>query len=96
MAFSVEDETYLALYGVWKDASDDERYAPWATEGMLRMSHLSTGCQLADENLRQRRARFLTDEHRAKLKQIRAARDPEDRFYDYAEAPLVVTGGELM
>ena len=83
MAFSVEDETYIAVYGVWYDQADDERYASWAEERMRGMEHLSSGIQLADENLGRRPARFVTDENLARLDQIREQYDPDGRFYPW-------------
>src|SRR5207244_9634323 len=53
MAFSVEDDTYIAVYGVWNDPADDERFVPWPEERMRAMEHLASGIQLADENLGQ-------------------------------------------
>ena len=87
MAFSVEDKIYIALYGVWKNAEDDSRYAPWAQSRMQEMAHLASGCQLADENLGQRPARFVTAESLARLDEIRRARDPESRFHSYMGRP---------
>lgn len=80
MAYSVEDEIYLALYGSWKDPADDEKYADWAQSNMAAMSHLATGIQLADENLGQRPARFATDEAMARLDKARATYDPDGLF----------------
>jgi FAD/FMN-containing dehydrogenase len=81
MAFSIEDETYLAVYGVWDDPADDERYESWPEERMRAMEHLASGIQLADENLGRRPARFVTDEHLARLDEIRAQYDPDGRFH---------------
>ena len=61
MAFSVEDEIYMALYTVWQDPADDERYRDWSGSNMAAMSHLATGTALADENLGRRPAKFITD-----------------------------------
>ncbi|OBF21107.1 oxidoreductase [Mycobacterium kubicae] len=80
MAYSIEDEIYLALYGAWKDADDDARYGDWARSNMAAMSHLATGIQLADENLGQRPARFASDEAMRRLDKIRAAYDPDGLF----------------
>ncbi|MGH2725970.1 MAG: FAD-binding oxidoreductase, partial [Actinomycetota bacterium] len=80
MAYSVEDETYIACYGVWRDAANDAANVSWARDRMREMEHLSTGIQLADENLGQRPARFVTDEHMARLDKLRAKYDPEGRF----------------
>jgi FAD/FMN-containing dehydrogenase len=80
MAYSVEDEIYLALYGSWKDAADDEKYGDWAGSNMAAMSHLATGIQLADENLGNRPAKFATDEAMVRLDKARATYDPDGLF----------------
>ncbi len=80
MAYSIEDEIYLALYGSWKDAADDDKYGDWAGSNMAAMSGLATGIQLADENLGRRPARFATDEAMARLDKARAAYDPDGLF----------------
>ncbi|OBK31540.1 oxidoreductase [Mycobacterium asiaticum] len=80
MAYSIEDEIYLALYGAWKDSAEDAKYGDWARSNMAAMSHLATGIQLADENLGQRPARFASDAAMAKLDQVRAQYDPDGLF----------------
>lgn len=87
MAFSMEDDIYIALYGGWKRREDDARHGSWAPERMRELAHLATGCQLADENLGQRPARFLSDEKLRRLDQIRGERDPEGRFHSYMGRP---------
>jgi FAD/FMN-containing dehydrogenase len=37
MAYSVEDEIYLALYGSWKEPADDDNYGDWARSNMAAM-----------------------------------------------------------
>lgn len=81
MAYSLEDEVYLALYSGWADAADDEKYGDWARSNMAAMSHLATGIQLADENLGERPARFATDSAMARLDSVRAQYDPDGRFH---------------
>ena len=83
MAYSVEDEVYIALYASWTDPADDGRYARWPGERMREMEHLATGIQLADENLGERPARFVTDAHMRRLEEIRARYDPDGRFHSY-------------
>jgi FAD/FMN-containing dehydrogenase len=83
MAYSLEDDIYLALYTVWEDPADDEKYSDWARSNMAAMSHLATGIQLGDENLGQRPAKFAADENMARLDKIRAAYDPEGRFHSW-------------
>jgi FAD/FMN-containing dehydrogenase len=83
MAYSVEAEIYLALYGGWKDESDDQKYADWPRAHMASMAHLASGIQLADENLGQRPARFATDSAMARLDAARTTYDPDGRFYPW-------------
>jgi FAD/FMN-containing dehydrogenase len=83
MAYSIEADIYLALYGSWNDAtdpSDAAKYADWARSNMESMSHLAVGIQLADENLGQRPARFASDAAMAKLDRVRAEYDSDGLF----------------
>jgi FAD/FMN-containing dehydrogenase len=83
MAYSVEDDTYIALYGVWSQQAEDEANVAWATERMREMEHLASGIQLADENLGRRPARFLTDERMARVQELRAEHDPQGCFHPW-------------
>jgi FAD/FMN-containing dehydrogenase len=87
MAYSIEDDVYIALYASWKDPAHDERDAGWPGERMREMEHLATGIQLADENLGERPARFVTDESRRRLDEIRARYDPGGRFHSWMGGP---------
>ncbi len=80
MAFSMENNTYLALYGCWKNANDSDKYATWATEQVKKMEHLGTGIQLADESLHSRPARFVSDAHLQQLDKIRSTHDKSGLF----------------
>ena len=83
MAYSLEDDIYLALYTVWQDPTDDEKYSDWARSNMAAMSHLASGIQLADENLGLRPFRFATDDSMTRLDAIRAQYDPHGRFHSW-------------
>jgi hypothetical protein len=83
MVYSVEDDIYLALYTVWKDPADDEKYSDWARSNMAAMAHLASGIQLADENLGARPARFATDDVMTRLDEARAQYDPDGRFHSW-------------
>jgi FAD/FMN-containing dehydrogenase len=50
---------------------------------MAAMSHLATGISLADENLAQRPATFITGSNMARLDQVRAAYDPDGMFHSW-------------
>jgi FAD/FMN-containing dehydrogenase len=83
MAFSVEDDVYVGLYGVWKDGAEDARFESWATERMGEMEHLSSGIQLADENLARRPAPFLAPEKMERLEAVRRRYDPDGLLAAY-------------
>jgi hypothetical protein len=83
MVYGVEDEIYFGLYTAWGDSADDERYGDWARSNMAAMSHLATGISLADENLAQRPATFITESNMARLDKVRAAYDPDGMFHSW-------------
>ncbi|MFD5430238.1 FAD-binding oxidoreductase [Streptomyces sp. NPDC127084] len=87
MAYSMEDDTYIALYSVWQDALDDEHYGDWARYHMAEMAPLATGIQLADENLGQRPAQFASKTAMSRLDLVRATYDPEGRFHSWMGRP---------
>ena len=87
MAYSVEDDTYIALYAVWRGPGADEANVAWATDRMREMEHLASGIQLADENLGRRPARFVGDAQLRRLDELRAKRDPDGRFHPWMGRP---------
>jgi hypothetical protein len=87
MAYSVEDEVYIALYASWADAAGDAHHATWPAERMREMQHLATGIQLADENLAVRPAPFASDQNMRRLDEIRARYDPDGRFHSWMKRP---------
>jgi hypothetical protein len=54
---------------------------------MRSMESLASGIQLADENLDQRTARFMSDENYARYDKIRAAYDPDQLFCSWPSRP---------
>ena len=87
MAYSVEDETYIACYASSPGAEGDAINAEWSTERMREMEHLSSGIQLADENLGRRPARFVSDENLRRLDEVRAEYDPDGLFHPWMGRP---------
>jgi FAD/FMN-containing dehydrogenase len=83
MVYGLEDEVYMALYTIWQDPADDERYCDWAASNLAAMSHLATGSSLADENLCRRPARFIAESNMARLDRVRSAYDPDGRFHSW-------------
>lgn len=80
MAYSMEDNIYMALYSCWKDHKDTPLYTNWASDRIREMQHHSSGIQLADEGLHKRSDKFLSEAHYHKLQAIRAKRDPGRLF----------------
>jgi hypothetical protein len=83
MAFSLEDETYLALYGVYPESESEQAVTDWVMDKMAKLAPFSSGIQLADENLERRDDAFMADANRERLEQIRRDRDPQGRFHSY-------------
>jgi FAD/FMN-containing dehydrogenase len=89
MAFSLEDNIYIALYGTWENPADTPKYGTWANDWMQKMNHLSTGIQLADESLHKRTSPFVSENHLQKLDEIRANRDKEELFHAWHSRPVL-------
>ena len=89
MAYSKEDNIYIALYANWKNAADTAQYGDWAANMMQKMAHLSTGIQLADEGLHKRTAPFLSEENLKKIQGIRGDRDPGGLFWEWHSRPAL-------
>jgi len=87
MAYSLDDQVYIALYGVWRRPEDEAGAARWAVDNMTAMAPQASGVQLADENLGQRPARFVADANLARLDALRARHDPDGRFHPYMGRP---------
>jgi FAD/FMN-containing dehydrogenase len=83
MAYSVEDDTYIACYAVWQDPAQDEACVAWSTERMRELEGLASGIQLADENLGRRPARFASDANMARLDALRTTWDPDGLFHPW-------------
>jgi FAD/FMN-containing dehydrogenase len=87
MAYSVADETYIALYAVWSDPADDAANLAWAEDHMRAMEPLASGIQLADENLGRRPARFLSDANYERIDRVRAQYDRDGLFHTWMGRP---------
>jgi FAD/FMN-containing dehydrogenase len=95
MAYSLEDDFYYALYAAWDSPGDDEKYRRWVTEHIRALEPLATGIQLADENLINRPARFVTDDNLRRLDQIRAVYDPDGLFVSWLGRPTLSESSSL-
>ena len=89
MAFSMEDNIYIALYNIYKGDNHSAERKLWATNTVRKMEHLASGMQLADENLNHRTGKFMANKNLAKLTEIRDARDPTALFNEWHSKPAV-------
>jgi FAD/FMN-containing dehydrogenase len=87
MAFSMEAETYIALYSVWEEPRQDAPHEAWVAETMREFEPLSAGIQLADENLGVRPAPFMSSDNLRRLEELRRRWDPEGLFHSFMGLP---------
>lgn len=87
MAFSLDDELFYALYIAWENPADSEQHVRWTTEHMRAWEPFAGSTMLADENLVNRPARFVSDENLARLDQLRAEWDPRGVFVSWLGRP---------
>jgi hypothetical protein len=88
MAFSLQADLYIALYSVWEGEVGDVAHQVWVTDHMGSLEPLSSGIQLADENLAARPFRFLAAENFKRLQSLRSKYDPTGLFHSYMGVPL--------
>jgi hypothetical protein len=87
MAFSMEDNLYIALYAVWQKEAEDAQHQAWVTGHMQNLEPFASGIQLADENLGARPFRFMDEGKFKRLEAIRAKRDSAGLFHSYMGLP---------
>jgi hypothetical protein len=59
----------------------------WVTENMRAWEPFATGTMLADENLKNRPFKFVSEENLQRLDRLRAEWDPEQRFVAWLGRP---------
>ncbi|MEV6346207.1 FAD-binding oxidoreductase [Actinoplanes sp. NPDC051851] len=83
MAFSMQSEIYCATYLVYDDPADDRRLRDWLTARMTELAPVTAGQYLGDSDFTAREMRFMGAAQYARLREIRAVRDPESIFVGY-------------
>ena len=91
MAFSMEENIYIALYSMWKPNNGSAHHQTWSTEMMGKIGYLSSGIQLADENLNHRTAKFMADDNLAKVETLRSKWDAGSLFHEWHSKPQPIT-----
>ncbi|KAI0022852.1 FAD binding domain protein [Xylariomycetidae sp. FL0641] len=86
MALSLQSDHYFAVYTVWEDEAEDERYTGWVQDIMRRVEGQSVGSYLGDADFQHRTTRFWSAENGRKLMEIRKTWDPSGRICGYLDA----------
>lgn len=87
MAFSMQDNLYVALYSVWQNEAEDAAHQAWVTDHMRSLEPFASGIQLADENLGARPFRFCAEPNFRRLEALRSKYDPHGLFHSYMGLP---------
>jgi FAD/FMN-containing dehydrogenase len=91
MAFSMQTPGYVATYLVSEDESHDDENRAWLNSAMAGAQSVTVGQYLGDSDMTNRQLKFMADDNFARLQQIIADRDPENRFVRYlAKDPATV------
>jgi FAD/FMN-containing dehydrogenase len=80
MALSLQTDIYFATYVVSEPGTDTGPLRAWTGDVMRRLEPFSPGCYLGDSDLRERPARFMSDDAWRRFRDIRAAWDPDRVF----------------
>ncbi|GIJ92441.1 hypothetical protein Asppvi_011423 [Aspergillus pseudoviridinutans] len=83
MALSMQSDHYFAIYAVWDDAKDDERYRSWVQKVMRKIENHSVGTYLGDSDLQKADARYWANINTARLIEICEKWDPEGLMCRY-------------
>lgn len=91
MAFSLQTEAYVASYMVYRDETKDLEYRQHLNRLVEFAQPITAGQYLGDSDMTNRQVKFMAEENFARLQQIIAARDPENRFVRYlAKDPATI------
>ena len=83
MALSMQSDHYFAIYTIWEDAKDDDRFQSWVRNVMRKIVPHSDGAYLGDSDFQVRQTKFWTDEKARQLMDVRRKWDPKGRICGY-------------
>jgi FAD/FMN-containing dehydrogenase len=87
MAMSLRGEVMLGSYIIYDGKQNDQAYRAWHADAFEPLQPFTIGAYWGDSDQTQREVKTLTDDAWARLKQIRAERDPSGVFVDYLAGP---------
>jgi hypothetical protein len=83
MALSMRSDHYFAIYAVWDDGKDDERFQSWVHEVMKNVENHSAGSYLGDSDLQKENARYWETNNVKRLLEICEKWDPNGAMCRY-------------
>lgn len=89
MVLSVQGDIFLGAYSIWSDPAQDADMERWPVDQMRKLESLSAGGQMNDENMLARQEKYLSDEVRDKLEDLRLKHDPQGVFLSFLTAETV-------
>jgi hypothetical protein len=87
MAASVMTELLAGVYVIHDDPASDERLRAWALGAMAALEPLTAGQYWGYSDQQRRAVKVFSDDAWARLREIRARRDPDGVFGDYLAGP---------
>lgn len=86
MALSLQSDHYYAIYCVWENAQDDDKFQGWVRNVMKNIEKHSIGQYLGDSDHQHRKSSFVSDKAWDRLQLLRNKHDPECRISSYLGA----------
>lgn len=83
MALSMRSDHYFAIYTLWEDERDDDRYRSWVQKVMKRIECHSIGTYLGDSDLQKENTGFWANTNARRMIKICDEWDPEGRMCRY-------------
>ncbi|EXU64121.1 MULTISPECIES: FAD-binding oxidoreductase [Streptomyces] len=87
IAMSMRTDLMVGAYIIYSNPEDDEHYRQWALDAMKPLEPYSVGQYWGDSDQEHREVRCLTDEAWSRVRDVRRAWDPDQRFVDYLAGP---------
>jgi FAD/FMN-containing dehydrogenase len=98
MAFSVADQLFLHIAGIWREAADDERNLAWVDDVVGRFASRATGFSTNETDLFRdphRATRCFSPQVRRRLREIVRAHDPDGVYFHYEFTDGASTDGTV-
>jgi FAD/FMN-containing dehydrogenase len=86
MAFSLTSDHYFAVYAIYEDDKDDEKWVSWLQQTMKKVEPSSIGTFTGETDFQIRESKYWGKPQWERLGEIRKKWDPEGRICGYLDA----------